>query len=226
LHKEARAVMRAAFAVWNDRIAPVFDVTRHIHLVETEARRIVSERVEALPDDDGSGKALRLVELGVDMLVCGAISRSMHVMVSAYGIRTVPFVAGDLREIVNAWLSGELEKRVFAMPGCCAVGRGAGRRVRAAGQEVHAMNGGGRGGAGMGGGQGRGDQGRGGGGQGRGGGKGRGQGRGLGRMGGPKADGPAGECVCSACGHREPHMRGIPCTQRQCPKCGAAMIRE
>jgi predicted Fe-Mo cluster-binding NifX family protein len=220
--------MRAAFAVWNDRIAPVFDVTRRIHLVEAEAGRIVSEAEAALPDDDGSGKVLRLVELGVDTLVCGAISRSMHVMVSAYGIRTVPFVAGDLREIVTAWLSGELERKAFAMPGCCAVGRGAGRRVRAAGQEVHRMSGAGRGGAGMGGGQGRGGGGKG---QGRGGQGGGGQGmgrggRGLGRMGGPKAGGPAGECVCSACGHREPHMRGIPCTQRQCPKCGAAMIRE
>jgi hypothetical protein len=45
-------------------------------------------------------------------------------------------------------------------------------------------------------------------------------------MGGPKAAGPVGECVCPKCGHREPHMRGIPCNQRQCPKCGAAMARE
>ena len=47
-----------------------------------------------------------------------------------------------------------------------------------------------------------------------------------GRMGGPAAAGPGGECVCPACGHREPHGRGVPCAGMKCPKCAAAMTRE
>ena len=74
------------------------------------------------------------------------------------------------------------------------------------------------GGAGGGRGQGRGGQGQGRGGQG----QGRGQGRG--RQGGMAA-GLGGECVCLQCGHRQPHERGVPCTQVMCPKCGAAMNR-
>jgi predicted Fe-Mo cluster-binding NifX family protein len=209
---------RAAFAVWNHRIAPVFDVARQVRVVVAESGRIVSETEESLPNDGGSLRVLRLSELGVDTLVCGAISRSMQVMVAAYGIRMVPFVAGDLRQIIAAWLSGELDNEMFAMPGCWARDRGQGRRRGGAGQEGYPMKGKGQGGMGMGGGRG---QGRGGRGQG----QGRG-GRGLGRMGGPKAAGPAGECVCPQCGHKEPHMRGIPCIEQQCPMCGAAMARE
>ena len=209
-------MVRAAFAVWNNRIAPVFDVARHIHVVVAESGRIVSETGESLPNDGGSAKVLRLTELGVETLVCGAISRSMQVMVAAYGIRTVPFVAGDLRQIIGAWLSGELEKKIFAMPGCCARHRGQSRKINGTKQEGYPVNGKRQGGMRTGGGQG---QGRGGQGLGRG-------GRGLGRMGGSKAAGPAGECACPKCGHREPHMRGIPCVQQQCPKCGAAMTRE
>lgn len=52
------------------------------------------------------------------------------------------------------------------------------------------------------------------------------QGRGLGRMGGPKAAGPAGFCVCPQCGQRVPHERGVPCAEQKCPGCGAAMMRE
>ena len=55
---------------------------------------------------------------------------------------------------------------------------------------------------------------------------GQGQGRGLGRMGGPKAAGPAGSCVCPKCGLRAPHERGVPCAGQKCPTCGAAMVRE
>jgi hypothetical protein len=56
-------------------------------------------------------------------------------------------------------------------------------------------------------------------------GTGRGQGQGPGRMGGPKAAGPGGDCICPSCGHRVPHQVGQPCYDVKCPKCGAAMTR-
>ncbi len=64
---------------------------------------------------------------------------------------------------------------------------------------------------------------------GRGQGQGRGQGRDgqrPGRMGGSSAAGPAGTCVCPQCGQTEPHERGVPCVDRRCAKCGAAMTRQ
>ena len=45
-------------------------------------------------------------------------------------------------------------------------------------------------------------------------------------MGGPAAAGPSGTCVCVQCGHKEPHERGKPCTEKRCSKCGAAMRRQ
>jgi hypothetical protein len=63
-------------------------------------------------------------------------------------------------------------------------------------------------------------------GQGRGRGSGRGRGRGPGRMGGPKAAGPDGKCVCPNCGHKEPHSAGEPCFEKKCPKCGTTMTRD
>jgi hypothetical protein len=37
--------------------------------------------------------------------------------------------------------------------------------------------------------------------------------------------GPGGECLCSKCGKRIPHERGVPCPQVRCPQCGTAMTR-
>ena len=200
--------MNAAFSCWKNRIAPVFDNTRQILLVRVESGRIVAETQEDLHGELPVQKALHLAELKVGTLVCGAISRPLHAMVTAYGIRVIPFVAGDLGEVVRAWNRSGLTGDAFAMPGCA--GRG-GRRFREM-QTIHwedsIMNGRGIG-------------------RGQGGGRGAGHaGRGPGRMGGSKMAGPAGTCVCPQCGHREPHQRGIPCFDRQCPQCGTAMTRE
>jgi len=109
--------MKTAFAYWDNRIAPVFDTTKQIHVVQVDRGRIVSESLESLPEDSLALKALRLVELEIVNVVCGAISRSMHELITAQGIHVIPFVAGELREVVRAWLDGLLDRDDFAMPG-------------------------------------------------------------------------------------------------------------
>ena len=111
--------MKAAFATWNNRIAPVFDVAPVVSIVEAKDGRLVGEAKEAYVDGMPMTRVLRLAELGVGTLVCGAISRPLHDMVTSQGIRLIPFVAGDLDKVVRAWLNGELVGDAFAMPGCC-----------------------------------------------------------------------------------------------------------
>ena len=110
--------MKTAFAYWDNRIAPVFDTAVQVHLVETEAGRIIGETQVTLPEDLPVQKTLRLLAIGITTLVCGAISKPMSELLVAYGIQVVPFVAGDLREVIRAWLHDNLEQDAFAMPGC------------------------------------------------------------------------------------------------------------
>jgi hypothetical protein len=63
-------------------------------------------------------------------------------------------------------------------------------------------------------------------GTGRGMGRSRGLGKGRGLGGGPFAAGPSGNCVCPACGYKEPHITGQPCMGKACAKCGTQMTRE
>jgi len=200
--------VRTAVSIWNGRIAPVFDVSRKLLVLEIERAEVVTRKEEPLPGPDPGDRIARLSALKVEELICGAISRPLHEMVLAHGIRVIPFVKGDLGEVIQAWLKGELENEAFLMPGCCGRGRRRGFMAGAGmGREGTGIKGKGRGGMGRGGGAGR-----------------RGQNRGF--TGGPLAAGPSGFCVCPQCGHREEHQRGVPCVGRQCPRCGTAMTRE
>ncbi len=50
-----------------------------------------------------------------------------------------------------------------------------------------------------------------------------GQGPFTGRGAGRRGQGGTSECVCPKCGYSEPHKRGVPCTEKECPKCGTMM---
>ena len=111
--------MYAAFSYLENRIAPVFDIARHMLIIEADEKSVLKETQEILPDDQPVERVLRMSALRVQVLVCGAISRPFREIVVSYGIQVIPFVAGDLHQVIDAWLCNGLKGNAFAMPGCC-----------------------------------------------------------------------------------------------------------
>jgi predicted Fe-Mo cluster-binding NifX family protein len=111
--------MKTGFSVWEQRIAPVFDTARQIHLIESEGTRITAEKALSLATADAQEKVAWLSAQGVGTLVCGAVSRPLQEQLAAAGIKVVPFVAGDLRQVIQASFDGSLNGAAFTMPGCC-----------------------------------------------------------------------------------------------------------
>jgi hypothetical protein len=81
------------------------------------------------------------VELGIGTLVCGGTSRLMHGLATAYGIQVIPLVAGDLREVIWARLSGNLVPVAFPMPACSGRGPHPRREMGSINKEEYKMNG-------------------------------------------------------------------------------------
>jgi predicted Fe-Mo cluster-binding NifX family protein len=215
-------MVKAAFASWNDRIAPVFDVARRIQLVESEAGQIINQKPARVASDIPNQKVSRLAELEIGVLVCGAISKPMQAIIRAYGIKVIPFIAGDLQEVIQAWLCGKLSgSALYTMPGCP---KARGRRLpKAPGNKRRQPmpNGHRQGQKGSGPREVSGNPRR----QGR---KrtGQAQGRRNGQISDPGAAASYGNCVCPQCGHQAPHERAVPCLQKKCAQCGAVMTRQ
>jgi len=120
--------MKVALTTWEGRISPVFDTARTVVVADIENGRPVSQRDEAFAGDSAQGKITKLRALGVEVLVCGAVSRPLADLVSSCGIRLIPFVSGELREVLEAVIAGRMPDTAFSMPGC---GCRRGRRFRA-----------------------------------------------------------------------------------------------
>ena len=110
--------MRIAIAVWESRISPVFDAAEHLLILDVENGREVNRIEKSILGLSTQKRVDRLVELDVDMLLCGAISRQLADMVAASGIRVIPWVTGEVGKVRDWYLTGKPIDTRFLMPGC------------------------------------------------------------------------------------------------------------
>ncbi len=141
--------MNVAISVWNGRVSPVFDASRCVLLVDTEGETIDRRGEHCFASEPGYSKIRELVNLDVDVLICGAISKRMASALAASGVGVIPWVSGGVDEVLRAFLRGTLSSDSFSMPGCrgrnrCRWGgkRGAGGMRRFPGGEAEWKGGG------------------------------------------------------------------------------------
>ena len=111
--------MKIALTIWNGRISPVFDVSREALILTIENATVATRCRECIEEPTAARKVCRLMELGVETLICGAISERLHQELITRGVQVVGFVAGDIEEVVQAFVAGKLPGPSLAMPGCC-----------------------------------------------------------------------------------------------------------
>jgi len=109
-----RLAMRVAVPVCRGRVSPVFDESQRLLLVDLEAGRLVSRIEHALSGN--RGREIRA--LGVDVLICGAVSRTLEAGLLAQGINVIAQVCGPVDEVVAAFAAGNLEEDRYVVPGC------------------------------------------------------------------------------------------------------------
>ena len=110
--------MKIALAVWKNRISPVFDSARALIVAEVENETINNRKYIHIQTHMPHNRAVELFELGVNVLICGAISRIYEKMIELQGIKVIPFIAGNVNQVIESYLKGKLNSRNFRMPGC------------------------------------------------------------------------------------------------------------
>ncbi len=111
--------MKAALTVWDGRIAPVFDVSREAVLLTIDKGVAGARRTENIAAPTAPLKIERLIGLGVETLICGAISEPLRWELTSRGVKVIGFVAGEIDEVVKAFIAGALPTPALSMPGCC-----------------------------------------------------------------------------------------------------------
>ena len=99
-------MMRIAVPIWNGRVAPLLDAARRVQVLDTEDR-VVCKRSD---HEVGSNKPLAFFwELGVDVVICSAVSRELKADLWHVGVDVVSEIRGRVEEVVDAFLQDELD---------------------------------------------------------------------------------------------------------------------
>lgn len=110
--------MRVAIPFWNDRVSPVFDAARRLVVVDVENGVERARHHQTLQEEFPTRRVRQLAQLGVNVLICGAISRPLAALLAASGITLIPWTAGPVDEVLAAYLAGRLPDPRWLMPGC------------------------------------------------------------------------------------------------------------
>lgn len=110
--------MRIGIPCWQGRVSPVFDVAGRMLLADVQDGRVVARAESPLTQAGLAARARRVVELGTEVLICGAISRPLEVALTGSGIRVVAHTCGAVEEVLQAFIHGRLDQEMFWMPGC------------------------------------------------------------------------------------------------------------
>jgi len=133
---------RVAIPTWNGRVSPVFDTASRLLLVDVKVNVECSRFETDISEAFVFGKTARLKELGVDTLICGAISGQLSHRIMIDGIKLIPWISGHVEDVLQAFLSKKLVDVEFMMPGHPDYwekrpGRGYGRGRRSRRNDIH-----------------------------------------------------------------------------------------
>jgi predicted Fe-Mo cluster-binding NifX family protein len=109
--------MRIALPERQGRVSPVFDSAKHLWILELGPGRQETRMSASLHSSDPLEKARQVCRFGVDILICGAITREARMVLSSSGVALFAWICGSIEEVIQAFCDGRLDDDRFKMPG-------------------------------------------------------------------------------------------------------------
>ncbi len=116
-----------AVPLHGDDVAPRFCSADRFLIAELDRGELHRLRQLTLFEETWSQRLERLSAAGVKTLLCGGFNRDFLPLAEGLGIRVVTGLAGEARQLIDAFLRDEIERYRFVP---CRRGRGGGRRAR------------------------------------------------------------------------------------------------
>ncbi len=109
--------MRIAIPVWGNRVSPLFDTAGHLLVLDMVEGVEQSREIFKLEDPVPMHRITFLIEQKIDVLLCGAITKELYACFDSEKIKIIPFICGNVEQLITAFAKGNHIRELFGMPG-------------------------------------------------------------------------------------------------------------
>ena len=104
-------LMKIAIPYWQGRISPVFDMAKEIMLIHVENGHVVGRNKTLIVEKNPLTRVNYIVQLGTEVLICGAILWSLQRALSSTGVHVIANIHGQVEDAIKALLSNQLVEK-------------------------------------------------------------------------------------------------------------------
>ncbi|CCK79946.1 conserved uncharacterized protein [Desulfobacula toluolica Tol2] len=110
--------MKVAITVWDEKISPVFDSAHKLLIADIKNEKIKKMSYQSFNPQFEARLTEDLSHFGIEVLICGAISEIHSTLIEACAIKLIPFIGGNVNQVLEAYAKGNPLGPSFLMPGC------------------------------------------------------------------------------------------------------------
>ena len=100
--------MKVALPVFNDTVAPCFEVARRFLLASIQGREVVSEEVVVCRGCEGFGRVQLIRDHKVAVLICNGVKAFYRDLLQAAGVDVIAGVSSTASEALSSFCTGQL----------------------------------------------------------------------------------------------------------------------
>jgi predicted Fe-Mo cluster-binding NifX family protein len=100
--------MKIAIPAFHSKVSPRFDTAQELVLLEVIDGKVINRERQPLQAYSAAGKIKKLLEQGVDTLICGGIDRLSRQQIGFNRIEVYSWVTGEIEDAVSCFLRNGL----------------------------------------------------------------------------------------------------------------------
>jgi predicted Fe-Mo cluster-binding NifX family protein len=112
-----------AVPVYQERVSPLLDVAKKFAMYEIEDGEIKQKIIADIHPEDETQRIDKLKEIGVSVIIGGAVSSFVSELIRGKGIRLISWISGSVDNVIDLYIKGEVKSFPDKVSGC-------GRRIR------------------------------------------------------------------------------------------------
>ncbi len=118
-----------AIPEFQERVSPLLDEARRFILLEVKDGQVVQKSTVSINSDSAALRIAKLREIGVTVIISGAVSGYLSRVISENGFQHYSWVSGQVDDVIGAYLEGNLKLSPDCTKPCRGSGRSCGRGI-------------------------------------------------------------------------------------------------